>query len=46
MFYKLKYRGATRAFLAADECNYEGIHLYTIIGFEASEDERQIDMIK
>lgn len=43
--YGKKY-GATRAFLAADECNDVGIHLYTTIGFEASEDESQIDMIK
>lgn len=43
--YGKKY-GATRAFLAADECNDRGIHLYTSIGFEASEDESQIDMLK
>lgn len=43
--YGKKY-GAARSFLAADECNYAGIHLYTTIGFTASEDESQIDMLK
>lgn len=43
--YGKKY-GATRSFLAADECNEAGIHLYTSIGFIAGEDESQIDMIK
>lgn len=38
--------GAKRAFLAADECNHNAIHLYKSIGFEPSDDESQIDMVK
>jgi GNAT superfamily N-acetyltransferase len=38
--------GAKRAFLAADECNAHAIHLYVSIGFKASNDKSQIDMIK
>ena len=38
--------GAVRAFLAADEMNVNAIHLYTSIGFKASDEESQIDMIK
>lgn len=41
-----KKHNAARAFLAADECNYPGIHLYTDIGFVPSEEKSQIDMIK
>lgn len=40
-----KAKGATRAFLAADECNTGALHLYTSIGFVTGEDESQIDMI-
>ena len=43
--YGKKYN-ATRAFLAADECNLSGIHLYTSIGFIPSDEESQIDMLK
>ena len=43
--YGKKYNSA-RAFLAADECNVSGIHLYTRIGFVPSEEKSQIDMIK
>ena len=43
--YGKKYNSA-RAFLAADECNVSGIHLYTSIGFVPSEEKSQIDMIK
>ncbi len=41
-----KKHGATRAFLAADECNEHAIHLYESIGFKADKDEAEIDMIK
>ena len=41
-----KKHNAAKAFLAADECNYPGIHLYTDIGFVPSEEKSQIDMIK
>lgn len=41
-----KSLGAKRAFLAADECNTYAIHLYENIGFKASEEKSQIDMIK
>lgn len=41
-----KCHGATRGFLAADEQNAGAIHLYESIGFEASEEESQIDMRK
>lgn len=37
--------GAKRAFLAADECNTNAIHLYESIGFRAGSDKSQIDMI-
>ncbi len=37
--------GAKRAFLMADECNYNEKKLYENIGFLPSEDEVQIDMI-
>ncbi|MEG0013224.1 MAG: GNAT family N-acetyltransferase [Cellulosilyticaceae bacterium] len=39
-----KRHGATRAFLAADECNKHAIHLYESIGFVGDRDEVQIDM--
>lgn len=38
-------KGATRAFLLADECNYGAIHLYKSMGFAADENDREIDMI-
>lgn len=41
-----KCHGAVKAFLAADEQNYRAIHLYESIGFKASVEESQIDMIK
>ncbi len=41
-----KKHGAKRAFLAADECNIYAIHLYESIGFLASEEKGQIDMIR
>ncbi|HEX3075578.1 MAG TPA: GNAT family N-acetyltransferase [Lachnospiraceae bacterium] len=37
--------GATRAFLAADECNIHAIHLYSSIGFRPSKENSQIDMM-
>lgn len=37
--------GAKRAFLMADECNYNAKKLYESIGFVPSEDEVQIDMV-
>lgn len=37
--------GAKRAFLAADECNAHAIHLYESIGFKASDEDSQIDMV-
>lgn len=40
-----KIHGATRAFLAADECNNNAIHLYESVGFVGNPDEAQIDMI-
>lgn len=40
-----KSHGATRAFLAADECNAYAIHLYESLGFVGNKDEAQIDMI-
>lgn len=41
-----KKRGATRAFLAVDERNLGAIHLYESIGFAASEEPGEINMIK
>lgn len=41
-----KKYGAKRAFLAADEMNDNAIHLYKSIGFEPSQEEGQIDMIR
>lgn len=41
-----KKKGATRAFLAADEENKNALHLYKSIGFEPSLEDSQIDMIK
>lgn len=41
-----KKHNAARAFLAVDECNASGIHLYTSIGFVPSEEKSEIDMIK
>lgn len=40
-----KSHGATRAFLAADECNNNAIHLYESLGFVGNPNEAQIDMI-
>lgn len=40
-----KRHGATRAFLAADECNTGAIALYKSIGFCEGEDEPQNDLI-
>lgn len=40
-----KAHGATRAFLAADECNEHAIHLYEQLGFVGKKEEAQIDMI-
>lgn len=37
--------GAKRAFLMADECNYNAKKLYEDIGFVPSKDEVQIDMV-
>ncbi|MCI6277999.1 MAG: GNAT family N-acetyltransferase [Clostridium sp.] len=41
-----KNHSATRAFLMADECNENAIHLYNKLGFTSDKSERQIDMIK
>ena len=41
-----KENGATRAFLMADECNENAIHLYNKLGFTSDKSESQIDMIK
>lgn len=41
-----RVNGATRAFLAADECNGHAIHLYEKLGFVGNKDEAQIDMVK
>lgn len=41
-----KFYGATRAFLAADECNVHAIHLYESIGFCPGPEEGQIDMMR
>lgn len=41
-----RVNGATRAFLAADECNGHAIHLYEKLGFVGNKDEVQIDMVK
>ena len=38
-------KGATRSFLTADECNYGAIHLYKSMGYEADENDREINMI-
>lgn len=43
--YGLKY-GAKKAFLMADECNNNAIHLYRSMGFKPGADEGQIDMIR
>lgn len=43
--YGLKH-GAKKAFLMADECNDSALHLYRSMGFKASSDEGQIDMIR
>lgn len=40
-----KAHGAKRAFLAADECNENAIHLYESLGFVGNKEEGQIDMI-
>lgn len=37
--------GASRAFLAADECNTNALHLYQRMGFVPKADEVQIDML-
>ena len=37
--------GATRAFLLADDCNTGAIALYRKVGFVASEDDVQIDLV-
>ena len=42
--YGIEY-GATKAFLAADEQNAGAIHLYQSMGFVASTEEAQIDMV-
>jgi ribosomal protein S18 acetylase RimI-like enzyme len=39
-----KHHGATRAFLAADDENKNGIHLYESLGFVPKEDEEEIAM--
>lgn len=41
-----KAHGAARAFLAADECNTNALHLYQSIGFCPASGEGQIDMIR
>ena len=41
-----KAKGATRAFLMADECNEHAIHLYKSMGFRGCPDEAEINMIK
>ncbi|BBF41479.1 hypothetical protein lbkm_0158 [Lachnospiraceae bacterium KM106-2] len=41
-----KSLGATRAYLAADEQNAGAIHLYESLGFVASEEESEINMIR
>lgn len=38
-------KGATRSFLAADECNHGAIHLYKSMGYQADENDREINMI-
>lgn len=38
--------GAKRAFLLADECNENALHLYKSMGFVSDSDECQIDMIR
>jgi ribosomal protein S18 acetylase RimI-like enzyme len=38
--------GAKKAFLMADECNDNALHLYRSMGFKAISDEGQIDMIR
>ncbi|MCL2462672.1 MAG: GNAT family N-acetyltransferase [Defluviitaleaceae bacterium] len=38
-------KGAKRAFLIADNCNANAIHLYKSAGFAAREDEVQLDMV-
>jgi ribosomal protein S18 acetylase RimI-like enzyme len=43
--YGLKH-GTKKAFLMADECNDNAIHLYKSMGFKAGTDEGQIDMIR
>lgn len=41
-----KKHGATRAFLAADECNEHAIHLYESLGFRSDKDSSEIDMFR
>lgn len=43
--YGLKH-GASKAFLMADECNDNALHLYKSMGFKAVSDESQIDMVR
>lgn len=43
--YGLKH-GAKKAFLMADECNNNALHLYRSMGFKSNPDESQIDMIR
>lgn len=38
--------GAEKAFLMADECNENALHLYRSMGFKAISDEGQIDMVR
>lgn len=40
-----KEHGATRAFLAADECNHGAIHLYQSVGFVPSEEDGEINLV-
>ncbi|QRN82935.1 GNAT family N-acetyltransferase [Chloroflexota bacterium] len=41
-----KHHGARKAFLAVDEENTSAIHLYESMGFVASEEEGEINMVK
>jgi GNAT superfamily N-acetyltransferase len=43
--YGIKH-GAKKAFLMADECNQNAIHLYERMGFKARDEGGQIDMIR
>lgn len=38
--------GAKKAFLMADECNNNALHLYRSMGFKSNPNESQIDMIR